>query len=347
MSLGLRLEGLSKRFRGVIAVDSLDLAVEAGTFLTLLGPSGCGKTTTLRLIAGLDEPDEGRVFLGDRDITRLPAYQRGLGLVFQSYALFPHMTVFENVAYGLRAKGLSPGEIQRRVFAVLERVGLEGMAHRAPHTLSGGQQQRVALARALVVEPPLLLLDEPLSNLDAQLRRSLRVELRALQRELGMTAVYVTHDQEEALVLSDLVAVMRGGRLQQLGTPEEVYRYPVNPFVASFIGRGCFLKAPVEALGSSWVAVLGEARIPVYAPVPVRGAAAVFVRPEDVRLGEGPLRARVQHVLYLGERHEVHLQTPWGLLVAYASLEDRPAPGSEVAFGLYHGVAFQEAEVAE
>ena len=337
MSVALQLKSLTKRFRGVTAVDALDLEVEAGTFLTLLGPSGCGKTTTLRMVAGLEEPDEGRIFLGGKDITRTPAYQRGLGLVFQNYALFPHLTVFENVAYGLKARGVPPEEIHARVALALERVGLGGLGSRAPHTLSGGQQQRVALARALVVEPPLLLLDEPLSNLDAQLRRSLRVELRALQKELGITTLYVTHDQEEALVLSDLVAVMNGGRLQQLGTPEEIYRFPVNPFVATFMGKGSFLKAAVEARGSGTLAFLGGVAFPVYAREAVQGAGVVFVRPEDIHVGDGPFRARVRHVLYLGDRAEVHLESPWGSLMAYTAPSDRPSPGS-----VRHGVAFRE-----
>jgi ABC-type Fe3+/spermidine/putrescine transport system ATPase subunit len=314
--------------------------VPAGQLLTLLGPSGCGKTTTLRMVAGLETPDSGRIRLGTQDITELPAYRRGLGMVFQSYALFPHMSVFENVAYGLKNRGLAASEVARRVEAALQRVGLGGLGARPPHTLSGGQQQRVAVARALVLEPPLLLFDEPLSNLDAKLRRSVRAELRALQQELGITALYVTHDQEEALALSDLIAVMNAGRLQQLGTPEEVYRYPANPFVASFIGISSMLSAQAEPREGGVWAHLGGVRLPAFAPKPFGGTALLAVRPEDVRLGEGELLGRVRHVSYLGERLEVHLESPWGPLLAYQPPQARPAPGQEVPFHISWAAAY-------
>jgi ABC-type Fe3+/spermidine/putrescine transport system ATPase subunit len=318
MSLALEIEGLTKRFGETIAVDNLSLTVPAGQLLTLLGPSGCGKTTTLRMVAGLEIPDGGHIRLGTQDITELPAYRRGLGMVFQSYALFPHMSVFENVAYGLKNRGLAASEVARRVEAALQRVGLGGLGARPPHTLSGGQQQRVAVARALVLEPPLLLFDEPLSNLDAKLRRSVRTELRALQQELGINA----------------------GRLQQLGTPEEVYRYPANPFVASFIGMSSTLEAQAEPREEGVWAHLGGVRLPAFAPTPFRGAALLVVRPEEVRLGQGELSGRVRHTSYLGERLEVQLETPWGLLLAYQEPPKRPLAGQEVPFHIGWAAAY-------
>jgi iron(III) transport system ATP-binding protein len=340
MSVALRLEGLTKRFGTATAVDRLGLEVPAGTLMTLLGPSGCGKTTTLRMVAGLEEPTEGRILLGGRDITELAAHQRGLGMVFQSYALFPHMSVFENVAYGLRTRRLPAPEIRRRVEGALERVGLAGLGERAPHTLSGGQQQRVAVARALVLEPPLLLFDEPLSNLDAKLRRSVRAELRALQQELGITALYVTHDQEEALALSDRIAVMNAGRLQQVGTPEEIYRYPANPFVAGFIGMTTLLKGEAQPDGQGVRVRLGSVLLEAYAPEPFTGPALLALRPEDVRVGEGSLSATVRRVAYLGERFEVHLESPWGEVLAYVPSEARPQAGQAVPFRVAWATAY-------
>jgi iron(III) transport system ATP-binding protein len=340
MSVALRLEGLSKRFGQTLAVDRLELEVPPGTFLTLLGPSGCGKTTTLRMVAGLEQPSGGRILLGERDITELPAHQRGLGMVFQSYALFPHMSVFENVAYGLRNQRLATPEIRRRVEAALERVGLAGLGNRAPHTLSGGQQQRVAVARALVLEPPLLLFDEPLSNLDAKLRRSVRAELRALQQELGITALYVTHDQEEALALSDRIAVMNAGRLQQVGTPEAIYRYPANPFVAGFIGMTTLLRGEAQSNGQGVRVRLGSAVLEAYAPEPFTGPAVLALRPEDVRVGEGDLSAVIRRVAYLGERFEVYLESPWGEVLAYVPPEVRPQAGESVPFRVAWATAY-------
>jgi len=235
----LRLEGLTKRYGQVTAVDAVELSAEEGAFVALLGPSGCGKTTILRMIAGLIEPDGGRILLGGADVTREPVHRRNIGLVFQSYALFPHLSVFENVAFGLRRRRLS--DVDLRVRATLSRVRLDGLAERRPRELSGGQQQRVALARAIVIEPRLLLLDEPLSNLDAALRDEMRVELRRLQQELRITTVFVTHDQEEALTMADRIAVMNRGRVEQYDTPQRVYRAPVNAFVAGFIGRANFV----------------------------------------------------------------------------------------------------------
>ena len=241
----LRIERLRKTFGGFTAVDDVSLEVRHGEFVSLLGPSGCGKTTILRMIAGLIEPNSGRIVLADENITERPVHRRNLGLVFQSYALFPHMNVFENVAFGLRRRPVPEADIRRRVTAALELVRLGAFADRFPQQLSGGQQQRVALARAVVTEPRLLLLDEPLSNLDALLRDEMRVSFKRLQEELKVTTLFVTHDQAEALTLSDRIAVLSHGRLEQMGAPEEIYQSPATPFVAGFIGRSNLLSGTV------------------------------------------------------------------------------------------------------
>src|SRR5580698_5736247 len=239
---GIRLEGVSAtmqdRNRGeIIAVRNIDLEVRPGELMTLLGPSGCGKTTTLRMIAGFQPPSGGRILIAGRDVTNVAANQRDIGFVFQNYALFPHLTIFGNVAYGLQVRNKSGSEIDRAVAEALELVGLAGFGERLPNELSGGQQQRVALARAIVIRPRVLLFDEPLSNLDARLRVEMRDEIQRLHRRLGITSVYVTHDQEEAMAISDRIAVMRGGLIEQLGTAEDLYRRPRSAFVARFIGR--------------------------------------------------------------------------------------------------------------
>jgi iron(III) transport system ATP-binding protein len=282
----LRLEALSKRFGSTVAVDELSLEVRQGEFLSLLGPSGCGKTTTLRMIAGFEMPTAGCIMLGDREMTRLPPQRRGMGMVFQNYALFPHLDVYENVAFGLKAQSYPAGEIRQKVAHALERVDLAGYEKRSVQALSGGQQQRVALARALAPEPPLLLLDEPLSNLDAALRERTRDELRLLLKRVGITAIFVTHDQEEAFALSDRIAVMRDGRLQQLGTPEELYRTPANSFVASFVGRANFLDGRVvEHDGDQGtVEIEGGARWRVRLHAGGAEEVRVMVRPEALRL---------------------------------------------------------------
>ena len=277
------LRNITKRFGKVVAADHITLDIQDGEFFTFLGPSGCGKTTTLRLIAGLEVPDEGRVYFDDVDVTDWPSYRRGVGMVFQNYALWPHMTVFDNVAYGLKIRKVPQSEIKSKVKEVLELVRLEGLENRYPHQLSGGQQQRVALARALVVEPKLLLLDEPLSNLDAKLRIEMREELKELQKRLGITTIYVTHDQEEAMVLSDRIAIMNNGRVEQVGTPQEVYRRPSNLFVATFIGRTSVLEGVVTAIGDFVEVKISDIKVKGVAinEVSVGDKVYVVLRPHD------------------------------------------------------------------
>jgi putative spermidine/putrescine transport system ATP-binding protein len=278
---GLRLQGLVKRFDEVTAVAGVDLELPPGKLISFLGPSGCGKTTLLRMIAGLERPTEGRVVLDDEDITDRPAYTRDIGMVFQSLALFPHLNVSGNVGYGLRIRGAQKERIASRVEELLELVSLAGMGGRRIQQLSGGQRQRVATARALALEPRLFLLDEPLSALDANLREQLQVELRLLQQQLGITTIIVTHDQREAMTMSDLVVVMSAGRIEQLGPPLDVYRRPASPFVAGFIGRTNLLRG--EAVGDGGIAVAGR-------PFDVAGGAdrtgevTISVRPEAAQL---------------------------------------------------------------
>lgn len=281
------LQEITKKFGTVIAVDRVSLEIPAGNLVTLLGPSGCGKTTTLRIIAGLEHPSSGRVFIGDDDVTPLPAANRSVTMVFQAYALFPHLSVFENVAYGLRVQRRPADEIRRRVDEVLSLVGLPHLGGRSPAALSGGQQQRVALARALVMQPKVLLFDEPLSNLDAKLRKRVRADIRILQQELGITSVYVTHDQSEALAISDIVVVMNQGRIEQIGTPDEIYDKPNSPFVFSFIGESSTLPVRVEG-GEVW---LGERSLDLVVGDVPNGPATLFFRPHDVEVGNELPRA--------------------------------------------------------
>ncbi|MDI6772178.1 MAG: ABC transporter ATP-binding protein [bacterium] len=297
-SIHVELSGLKKRFGDVAAVGGVDLAVPEGSFVTLLGPSGCGKTTTLRLIAGFYDPDEGEMRIGGRRINDLPPDQRNTAMVFQDFALFPHMTVFENIAYGLRMRGQSNPEISRRVEETARQLGLAGMERKWPLQLSGGQQQRVALARALIVEPEVLLLDEPLSNLDAKLRIRVRTEIRQIQQQLGKTTIYVTHDQEEALSISDTIAVMAAGRIVQVGTPYEVYYTPASRFVADFVGIANFVEGRV-------VQDRGVARVEAGGAVlemgtrDLRASSSVLltIRPEAVRLLEPGGSLEGQNVL--------------------------------------------------
>ncbi len=312
---GVELRGLTKRFGSVAAVDGVSLSVAGGELLAVVGPSGCGKTTLLRLVAGLEQPDAGSVLIDGRDVTAMPPERRDVGFVFQQFALFPNMTVAGNVEYGLKRKGASRKERARRVEEMLDMVGLAELAHRRPDQLSAGQQQRVALARALAPRPKTLLLDEPLSALDAAIRVRLRDELREAQRRLGITTILVTHDQEEALAVADRVAVMNGGRLEQVGTPWELYDRPRTPFVAGFIGRGNFLDARVagSAIDFGPFGRLEKASVPGAAALP-EGPVQALVRPEAVLLDpaehdEAGLTASavVEDVIFGGERSLVKL----------------------------------------
>jgi putative spermidine/putrescine transport system ATP-binding protein len=312
----VHLEEVSKRFgSGPPAVDELSLGIEKAEFLALLGPSGCGKTTTLRMLAGLTELSAGRIVIGGADVTALPPYRRNMGLVFQNYALFPHMSVADNVGFGLEMRGLARDERRRRVAEVLSMVRMEGLEHRKPRELSGGQQQRVALARALVIQPDVLLLDESLSNLDAKLREEMRVELREIQRRLEITTVFVTHDQIEALSMCDRVAVMDRGKIAQIGTPEDVYERPANPFVANFVGRINVIRGAVR---DGRIEANGQA---LHGPATPSGPVEIMVRPHRIAIGaeaagDNRVTGTVRHTTYVGDLLQVAVETPLGRLVA-------------------------------
>jgi spermidine/putrescine ABC transporter ATP-binding subunit len=252
------LENVSKYFGEVTAANKVNLTINDGEFFTFLGPSGCGKTTTMRMIAGLEFPSDGKILYDEKDVTQLPSFKRNTGMVFQNYALWPHMKVRENVAYGLEVRKTPKDEVTRRVQEVIDLVGLNGMGDRFPNQLSGGQQQRVALARVLVIEPDILLLDEPLSNLDAKLRVEMREEIKYIQRKLGITTIYVTHDQEEAMAVSDRIAIQNHGKIMQVGTPKEIYDKPENLFIATFIGKGALIEGVVDELGEYVKVTIGE-----------------------------------------------------------------------------------------
>ncbi len=307
----LEIDGVTKRYGEVHAVRNVTLDVADGEFVVLLGPSGCGKTTTLRIVAGFAEPNSGAVRLGERDITRLPPWKRNAGLVFQSYALFPHLTVAQNVAFGLEMRKIGPAEITDRMADVLRLVRLEKMSERLPRQLSGGQQQRVALARALVFRPDVLLLDEPLSNLDAKLRQEVRVEIRELQRKLGLTTVMVTHDQEEALTMADRLVVMNDGAVRQVGTQEDLYERPTDRFVAGFVGRSTFIEGQVEAPGR-FRSVGGLELACNSAAI---GPATLALRPERILVDavahadmDNNLPGVVEFVSYLGATVDMHVR---------------------------------------
>ena len=310
MTTSVSIDNVSKEFSGTTAVDSVSIEIGKGEFFTLLGSSGCGKTTLLRIIAGFLPQTRGDIRFGDKIINNVPAHQRNTGMVFQNYAIFPHLSVFENVAYGLKVRGRSRGDIDREVRQMLELVRLGHLSHRLPRELSGGQQQRVVLARAMVIKPDVLLMDEPLSNLDTEMRLHLRSEIRALQQQFGVTTIYVTHDQEEALLISDRVAVMSAGKVVQLGPPREIYLQPSTLFVASFIGDNNLLPAIVEETrpDGSLLARLpgGQALIAHAAPgqkLSHGEACTVSLRPQDVDLkegGSGGLEGVLEDIQFLG-----------------------------------------------
>ena len=298
----------------IFAVNDVSLTVVPGELLTLLGPSGCGKTTTLRMIAGFEQPTSGSIHIGDRDVTGLRANERNIGFVFQNYAIFPHLSVFENVAYGLRVQNKPDEKIKRDVQEVLELVGLGGYAQQQPHQLSGGEQQRVALARAIVFKPRILLFDEPLSNLDAKLRVQMRSEIQQLQKRLGITTVYVTHDQEEAMAISDRIAVMSGGKIVQIDVAEDLYDHPHNEFVARFIGRANLLDGRLTSVEAGKVAVevLGQTIVVTGAPEGSKAgdAVRVMIRPERIALARQGLHGITGKVVtrtFLGEKTEYHV----------------------------------------
>jgi putative spermidine/putrescine transport system ATP-binding protein len=302
----LELTGIQKRFGLSVAVADFNLSTERGEFVSFLGPSGCGKTTTLRMIAGFEQPTEGQITLEGADITYRPPNKRNVGMVFQSYALFPNMTVADNIGFGMKVRKRSNDQIKKRVAELLELINLPDKGGRFPYQLSGGQQQRVALARALAIEPQVLLLDEPLSALDAKIRVALRVEIRSIQRQLGITTVYVTHDQEEALSLSDRVVVMSEGHVEQIGTPFEVYNFPKTPFVASFVGTLNVLPASVVDAGRGEVTIAGQTvRIARRFEGGSGKSVNIALRPEMVKLGDGPdgtnrVQGKVIDVSFLG-----------------------------------------------
>ncbi len=311
----LHLSNISKKIAEVLAVDDLTLAVADGEFVVLLGPSGCGKTTTLRMIAGFIEASAGAVRIGARDVTHDPPYRRNVGFVFQNYALFPHLNVAENVAFGLRRRRRPEREIAERVGRALALVKLEGLQARMPRQLSGGQQQRVAIARALVIAPDVLLLDEPLSNLDAKLRRDVRAELRRLQQLSGITTVMVTHDQDEAMSIGDRLVVMNHGRVQQIGTPQELYRHPANRFVAGFIGRGNFLDGAPAADGRSFLTRGGLAIVCARIDP---GAGTLLIRPENIAVrprsatGVNCFAAVIESAVFQGSAFDLDLRLAAG-----------------------------------
>ncbi len=341
----LRLSNLSKRFGKAVAVEDLNLEIRDGEIMTLLGPSGCGKTTTLRCIAGLLKPDVGEIFLGDKRITDMSPERRGVGLVFQNYALWPHMTVYQNLSFGLQLKKVPKQKAKVKVDEALAMVRLSGFEERYPRQLSGGQQQRVALARALVIEPSLLLLDEPLSNLDAQLREEMRFEIRELQKKLGITSVYVTHDQAEALVLSDRIAILHQGRLVQVGSPEEIYNRPGNKFVAGFIGLTSFVEGQVTRIED--VPAHAIVKTPDNLEIRVRASGlepgqtvTLAIRPEHIEIcDESALPAsppmnlfegQVVRGAYLGDIVDYRIQVGNWILRAHTGTDHVLHPGQAV-----------------
>jgi len=323
--------------KDVVAVDDISLDIEPGTLVTLLGPSGCGKTTTLRMIAGLEMATSGQILIGGEDVTHLPATDRDVSMVFQSYALFPHMTVLENVSYGLKYSGFKKAEARERAMAGLDLVGLNDYGKRLPSELSGGQQQRVAVARALVLEPQVLLFDEPLSNLDAKLRRQVREEIRDIQQSLGLTVVYVTHDQEEALAVSDRIIVMRNAQIAQEGTPRELYEWPVDRFVADFIGEANIVPSTIESVSNGVAQVaIGNYKFSLPARDLEAGPAEIAVRPSRVEIGSAgdldAIPARISKMTYVGGHMEYTIETEVGTFFSISNEVAEPlSQGADVS----------------
>ncbi len=323
----------------VTAVDDISLEIEPGKLVTLLGPSGCGKTTTLRMIAGLEMATKGKIFIGDNDVSSLPATDRDVSMVFQSYALFPHMSVLENVSYGLKYSGFDKEETRDRALAGLDLVGLKGYDNRLPSELSGGQQQRVAVARALVLEPQVLLFDEPLSNLDAKLRRQVRQDIRDIQQNLGLTVVYVTHDQEEALAVSDRIIVMRNASIAQEGTPRDLYEAPADRFVADFIGEANLIPCVIDSVSAGIAEIsIGSLKHSLDARDLSTGPALVAVRPGRIDLaakaGKGMLAARIAKSTYVGNHMEYTVEAEFGLVFAVSENVESPfETGQDVGLG--------------
>jgi len=316
----VRLDGVTKRFEDVVAVDDLSLDIETGSFFALLGPSGCGKTTTLRMIGGFEQPTEGRIYLGEREVSGLPAYKRDVNTVFQSYALFPHLSVFENVAFGLRRRAVRGETLSGRVREMLRIVGLEGMEKRKPRQLSGGQQQRVALARALVNKPQVLLLDEPLGALDLKLRKQMQLELKGIQHDVGVTFIHVTHDQEEAMTMADRIAVMNHGRIEQLGSPTELYETPASAYVAGFLGASNLISGTVSGTDTVRLRRGPEVRVRPEALAGRTGQVAVGIRPEKIELGAGhpnALEGTIVEQAYVGVATQYIVDTECGRLTVY------------------------------
>ncbi len=359
-SVSVTLDGVTKIYpntkgkKDVVAVAGSTFTIEPGELVTLLGPSGCGKTTTLRMIAGFELPTSGTIRIGEADVTMLPPNRRNTATVFQSYGLFPHMNVGENVAYGLKLRKVSSSEIERRVGEALDMVGLSDLADRPPGRLSGGQQQRVALARSLIVEPEVLLLDEPLSNLDALLREQMRVEIKRIQKRLGNTTVYVTHDRVEAMSLSDKVIVMKDGHVMQMGSPSSIYENPNSKFTAGFVGKVAFFPAEVKGImGMDAVCSVGGRNLtvrlggesPEDSRVKAGDPAVLMARPESLRLGkagEGLVDGTVTTNIYLGSSVETWISTPYGEMLAQIddpAGREVPAEGSRVSISVRESLA--------
>jgi iron(III) transport system ATP-binding protein len=329
---GVVFDRVSKRYGELTVVDEVSFTVSPGELVTLLGPSGCGKTTTLRMVAGLEPVSDGRIAIGGTDVTLRAANERDVSMVFQSYALFPHMTVLENVCYGPLSTSSDKAQARKLAHAKLEMLGLAGLGDRLPSELSGGQQQRVAVARSLVLEPAVLLFDEPLSNLDAKLRRRVRQEIRDLQQSLELTVIYVTHDQEEALAVSDQIIVMEAGKIAQKGSPHELYEAPASRFLADFIGDANLVDGELTAEVGGRVFAAGGARMPVQADDIAPGPATLAVRPNRLHLGApgpGSVPGVCKRAAYLGSRIEYLVDTPWGELLVFDDKARKPRPRDE------------------